>query len=415
MDPHREPVRDRRQDNHEELRRAKSAMKVREIPRTQGHVTKRDEAGVLIPAPGARLTGLDLFRGLTVAAMILVNNPGDWNHVWAPLTHADWNGWTFADLIFPSFLFIVGTAGVLSLQRRRTAGASGMELARHALRRGALIMLVGWLIAAFPFTPDSIVHLRIPGVLPRIGLVFILCTWIILAVRDARLIPLVILALLAVHTWLLTAIGYDLTPGGNVQLAVDRALFGSHMWQDGGDPEGIVSTLSATATMLTGALAAYLLISRVEGQRKTLWLFTAGGLGLLLGGLWSAFLPINKHLWTGSFVLLSSGAAAILLAVCSSLGDIHFLRRPLSVLATFGKNPLAAFVFAELLGKTMHIVPWHNRSENIASLRTFLFEGGFAWLHHPTVASHLFALSIVILLYLTLREFEVRSLYWKIS
>jgi len=410
-----EPARDVAAGQSRESRRAKPATIAVEKHRRRAVGREPGEPTVQMPEVGSRLSGLDLFRGLTVAAMILVNNPGDWVHVWSPLTHADWNGWTIADLIFPCFLFILGTAGALSLRRRHQTGMPRATLALHALRRGALIMLVGWLIAAFPFTPDRIAHLRIPGVLPRIGLVFILGTWVVLAVRDWRWIALAILVLLAVHTYLLTGIGYDLTPDGNVQLATDRALLGRHIWQDGGDPEGVVSTLSATATMLTGTLAGYLLVSRVEARRKMLWLFTAGFIGLLVGELWSWFLPINKHLWTGPFVLFSSGAAAILLAGCMSFGDIRLFRRPFSIFAIFGKNPLAAFVFAELIGRTMHMVHWHDRSEAAVSLRSYLFEHGFGWLHHPTVASHLFGLSIILILYLTLREFEARNWHWKIS
>jgi len=134
-----------------------------------------------------------------------------------------------------------------------------------------------------------------------------------------------------------------------------------------------------------------------------------------MGRLWGWSLPINKHLWTGSFVLFSSGAAAILLAICMSIGDVRLLRRPLSIFAIFGKNPLAAFVFAELIGRTLHIVHWHDGSEAAVPLRSYLFEHGFGWLHHPTVASHLFGLSIVLVLYLTLHEFETRNWHWKIS
>src|SRR5262249_55526696 len=151
---------------------------------------------------------------------------------------------------------------------------------------------------------------------------------------------------LALHTWLLTGLGFDLTPEGNIQLSVDRRLLDGHLWQDGGDPEGIVSTISATASMLSGTLAGYLLMSGRSRRTKQVCLLLAGTLMIALGELWDARLPINKHLWTASFVLLTSGAAAILLAACMTIVDLHRERPFVSVFATFGKNPLAAFVLS---------------------------------------------------------------------
>jgi len=361
-----------------------------------------------------RLSALDVFRGLTVAAMIFVNSPGNWSHAWAPLTHSEWNGCTLADCIFPWFLFILGTAGVLSLERRRAGGASSRALAWQALGRGARIILVGWLIAAFPFTPERVANLRLPGVLPRIGLVFILGTWIVLVLGTPRRLPLAIVALLALHTYLLTGIGYDMTPEGNVQLAVDRFFLRGHMWPEAGDPEGIVSTLSAIASMLCGTMVGYLLVAGVEARTKTAWLVGGGALAIVLGELWSPLLPINKHLWTGSFVLLTSGAAALLLAACMWIDERRALARPLSMLVTFGRNPLAAFVLSELLNRALLIVHWRQASGRSISLRALLFTHGFAWVPHPTLASHLFAFSMVLLWYLVLRIFETRGWYWKL-
>jgi predicted acyltransferase len=357
-----------------------------------------------IASPANRDAALDLFRGCTVAAMLFVNNPGDWNHVYGPLTHADWHGWTCADLIFPSFLFIVGTSAVLSLDR----------LALQALWRGLRIAAIGWVIAAFPFTLERIVHLRIPGVLPRIGIVFFIGVWILLAVRRPVWILAAIAILLAVHSFLLTGTGWDLTPEHNLQLAVDRALLGDHLWQDGGDPEGIVSTLSATATMLTGALAGYALLSKADRPTKMLWLLLGGTLAMVAGEIWGQTLPINKHLWTGSFVLLTSGAAAVLLAASMWTVDLERGQRLLKAFSTFGKNPLAAFVLSELLSDTLHFVRWRLPSGRAISLRAFLFAHGFGWTHHPTIASHLFALTVVLLWYLVLRGFETRGWFWKI-
>jgi predicted acyltransferase len=152
----------------------------------------------------------------------------------------------------------------------------------------------------------------------------------------------------------------------------------------------------------------------LEARTKTAWLVGGGAFALVLGELWSPLLPINKQLWTGSFVLLTSGAAALLLAACMWIDERRILARPLSVLVTFGRNPLAAFVLSELLNRLLLVVHWRQVSGRSISLRAFLFTNGFAWLPHPTLASHLFALGMVLLWYLVLRIFEARGWYWKL-
>ena len=154
-------------------------------------LSRASKISLLPPRPsGGRLAALDLFRGLTVVGMIFVNNPGDWAHLYWPFDHAEWHGWTPTDLIFPWFLFIVGVAGVFSLEKRMAQGADRLDLARHAFRRGMTIVLVGWLMAFYPFVPffERLSRLRIPGVLPRIGVVFVLGTWIVLAVWKRRVL-----------------------------------------------------------------------------------------------------------------------------------------------------------------------------------------------------------------------------------
>src|SRR5512140_3599619 len=184
--------------------------------------------------PGAeRLAALDLFRGATVAAMLFVNNPGDWGHILAPFDHAEWHGATPTDLVFPFFLFIVGTAGALSLRKRDASGETTAALARHAFRRGMTIALWRWLMAWYPFGWDRLSRLRIPGVLPRIGVVFVLGTWIVLLAGKRRVPALLaaVAALLALHTALLFLPGYDLTLAGNLQRAVDLAVLKGHLWK----------------------------------------------------------------------------------------------------------------------------------------------------------------------------------------
>ena len=366
--------------------------------------------------PSTRLAALDLFRGATVAAMLFVNTPGDWGHLYGPFGHAAWHGWTPTDLIFPFFLFIVGTSGVFSLDKRRAAGATDRELARHAIVRGLTIVLVGWAMAAFPFNPERLLRLRIPGVLPRIGVVYVLGTLLVLLCKRRRVesLLLAVALLLGLHTFLLQGLGYDLTREGNIQRAVDLALLKGHLWKKDWDPEGIVSTLSATATMLTGTLTGFWLRSGRTLGRKIAGLALAGALAALAGEAWNFALPINKNLWTGSYVLLTSGLACLSLAAALLLVDVLRLLRPPGFFFTFGTNPLVAFVLSGLGAKTLGIVKWTTPAGGTTSLHAFLYRGSFGGLADPTVASHLWAAAVVVFWYLVLRVFERRGWYWKV-
>jgi len=348
--------------------------------------------------------------------MILVNNPGDWGHLWSPLSHAEWHGCTPTDLVFPFFLFIVGTAGAFSLRRRGAAGESGAHLARHAFTRGMTIALWGWLMAWYPFGWDRLARLRIPGVLPRIGIVFVLGTWIVL-LAGRRRVPLLlsaVAALLALHTALLFLPGYDLTREGNFQKAIDLALLEGHTWKKEWDPEGILSTLTAVATMLTGTLAGTLLVSSRSLRARAGLLALCGVAGMGAGLCWARALPLNKNLWTGSYVLFTSGAAAAGLALCILLVDVRGRAGLLSFFLPFGRNPLLAFVGSGLLAKTMGLVKVGGAGGKAVSLQRWLFAHGFSWIHDPVVASHAYAVAFILLWWAILAWCDRRGLYWKI-
>ena len=370
------------------------------------------------PRPrSARLVSLDVFRGATVAAMIFVNNPGDWGHVLPPFGHAEWHGCTPTDLIFPFFLFIVGVAAVLSLDRRGSQGASRAELSRHAVRRGLTIVVIGWLLAAYPFTWHRIAHLRIPGVLPRIGLVFAIGAPLLIASGKRRALgaALAAAALMGVHAFLLLGTGFDLTKEGNVQTAVDLALLKGHLWKPAWDPEGIVSTLSAVATMLTGSLAA-ILLSSARPLKTRLVALAAGGLAGVGAGLAieAAGLPVNKGLWTPSYVFFTSGWACLSIAAAVVLVDVWGLRKPLAPFVTFGTNPLLGFVLSGFLAKNLSLVAWTSSSGKKVSLHAFLYEKGFGWLPSPFAASHAYALAMVAVCWAILRYCERRGWFWKV-
>ena len=352
--------------------------------------------------------------------MIFVNNPGDWGHLYWPFDHAEWNGWTPTDLIFPWFLFIVGVAGVFSLEKRMAAGAGRLDLARHAFRRGMTIVVVGWLMAFYPFMPffERLGRLRIPGVLPRIGVTFIFGTWIVLAAWRRRFagVATAVVVLLAVHTWILLGTGFDLTPAGNVQRAVDLAVLKGHLWKNaqGWDPEGIVSTLTAIATMLTGTLTGFLLRGPATVKEKVAKLLAWGVVGTSAGLLWGLSLPINKNLWTASYVVFTSGAALLALGLCVAVIDVVGWKRPFAFFVTFGTNPLLVFVLSGLLAKTMGLIKFADAAGKAVSLHTWVYRGAFSWIGEPTVRSHAFALVTIAFWWAVLRLFEKKGWFWKL-
>lgn len=371
------------------------------------------------PAPpsSGRLAALDLFRGATVAGMVFVNNPGDWGHVARPFGHAEWHGWTPTDLVFPFFLFVVGTSGVLSLGKRAASGATRADLLRHVLVRGGTIVLIGWLMAWYPFGWERLARLRIPGVLPRIGVVYALGTALVLLLGERRRAPKVALAaagLVALHTALLSWPGFDLTREGNVARAVDLALLEGHLWKKDWDPEGIVSTLPSIATMLTGTLAGLVLRAPLPLRRRIALLAAAGAAGIGAGLVWAQTLPVNKNLWTGSYVVLSSGFAAAGLAVCLWGLDVRGWRSGTGFFVTFGKNPLLAFVLSGFLAKTLGLVKVTAASGKAVSLHQAIYRHGLGWIGDPYVASHAFALATVGLWYAAMRVCEKRGWYWKV-
>ncbi len=349
--------------------------------------------------------------------MLFVNNPGSWAHVLPPFGHAEWHGCTPTDLVFPFFLFIVGTASVLSLGKRAAAGAGRANLARHALRRGATIVLVGWALAAFPFTLERLARLRIPGVLPRIGVVYALGALLLLAApakRKAAFLAAAATLLVVLHTALLHLPGYDLTLEGNLQTAIDVALMKGHLWKPAWDPEGVLSTLTALATMLTGALAGLLLTSKTPLRSRLADLGVAGAAGAAAGLAWQALgLPLNKGLWTGSYVLFTSGAACLSILVALLVVDVAGVKRPFAPLFTFGTNPLLAFVLSGLLAKTTGLVKVPLDGKEV-SLTRWLYAEVFSRAGEPYLASHLQALAALAVIWAVLRYCEKRGWYWKV-
>ncbi len=350
------------------------------------------------PPDGGRLVALDVFRGLTVALMILVNNPGSWAHVYPPLRHAAWHGWTPTDLVFPFFLFIVGAAMALSFARRGAAGADRGDLARRIAVRTAIIFACGLLLNGFPFGlplsaeaaadfgPDAVLDslrgLRIMGVLQRIALAYGIAALIVVALPRpaARLAAGLGLAALYEGLMRLPLVeGWgagSFAPADSFARWADLAILGeAHVWRVEGlpfEPEGLVSTLPAVVTVLAGFAAGSLLRDRRPLPRRLALLAGAGAAGVAAGQLLGVLEPVNKQLWTVSYTVLTAGLACLALAACLVMIDVRRWRRGTRPAVVFGVNPLVAFLGSGLLARVLGLMAVDGGDGATVSLRHWL-------------------------------------------
>jgi predicted acyltransferase len=366
------------------------------------------------PATTNRLVSLDVFRGLTIAGMVLVNNPGSWAHIYWPLDHAEWNGWTPTDLIFPFFLFIVGVAIPLALGRRVDEGGSKRGLYWKIIKRALIIFALGEFLAGFPFFHLS--TMRIPGVLQRIAVCYLFASFIFLKTKP-RTQAIIALALLIVYWLLMTHVhapGYatgDLSKEGSLASYIDRTVFGRHVWSQAKvyDPEGILSTMGALATTLFGVLAGnWLRCSNRTQFEKVAGLFVAGMCCIVIGWAWNPFFPINKGLWTSSYVFFTGGMALQLLAFCYWLIDIKNYRAWAKPFVVFGVNAIVLFVGTGVMARLMGLIRLPTNDGKGISLQGWIYQHLFLSWAQPINASLAFAI-VFILLWLGL----MWILYWR--
>lgn len=352
-----------------------------------------------IAATPSRLLSLDVFRGMTIAGMILVNNPGNGAKSFAPLRHADWDGFTPTDLVFPSFLFIAGVAIPLALGKRKERGDSHGAILAKVFRRAVLIVGLGLLMNAYPFD-RSISTLRIPGVLQRIGLCYFAAAFLYLK-TTTRTQVLTVLALLFGYWAAMTYIpagGYkgDLSRPHNLAAWVDVHLLPGHTYKPDYDPEGLLSTLPAVATALIGVLAGTWIANRERGQTATLsGVFAAGVVLFYAGWSWGGVFPVNKALWTSSFVLLTAGLSLQILGLCSWLIETLGVKRWSWPFVVLGSNPIAAYVFSGIFMREFSRYKVAGPSGPVG-LRALVYQQGFEPWFNPPVASLMFSLSYVL-------------------
>ncbi|HEY0367559.1 MAG TPA: DUF5009 domain-containing protein [Pyrinomonadaceae bacterium] len=343
-----------------------------------------------------RLVSLDVFRGITIAGMVLVNNPGTWEHIYWPLEHAQWNGWTPTDLVFPFFLFIVGVAIPLAFARRIESGGGKRHLYLKIVKRTLIIFAIGLFLNGLPYF--GLAEYRIPGVLQRIAVCYFFASIIFLNTKVRTQIAITIGLLIGY--WLLVRLvpapGFaagDLTKEGSLPSFVDRVVFGKHVWAQARvyDPEGLLSTIPSIATTLIGVLTGTWLRTEKTRYEKAAGMFVVGAVCVAVGWAWNSFFPINKALWTSSYVLFTGGLALQFVSICYWLIDIKGYRRWAKPFEVFGLNAIALYVVADVIAISLGTVKVGN-----ATLGGWIYDHIFASRASPLNASLAFAICFVL-------------------
>jgi predicted acyltransferase len=364
-----------------------------------------DSSPQTLTKPSERLVFLDVVRGLTVAFMILVNNNGSEELAYWPLKHADWNGWTPTDLVFPVFLFLVGIAIVFSTASRMAHGEAKSVLVMHAFRRAAILFALGILIHGFPDYP--LATLRIYGVLQRIAACYLVAS--ILYLWDRRVITLVsVSAVCLLGYWILMrwvpVPGFGM-PGRDIPFldkeinwvsVVDRQLFPGRLLEGTRDPLGLISTIPAIATCLLGVLTGLWLRTQKGMTAKAGGMLAGAIAGLALGRFWAIWFPINKRLWTSSYVLYAAGWTLLVLTICYFVIEIRkhagAWTYPWKV---FGANAIFTYAFAELLSTVLEIIHV-GKNDQAITLKDLIYTRIFSQIGNPSFGSLLYSLSYVL-------------------
>ncbi|HEX8377215.1 MAG TPA: DUF5009 domain-containing protein [Pedobacter sp.] len=361
-----------------------------------------------ITAPNTRLLSLDVFRGLTVAAMILVNNPGDWGNIYAPLKHAEWHGCTPTDLIFPFFLFIVGVSIAFSLGTKKKMGVPDKAVVISIIKRSAVLFLLGIILASIPdifVDPvQTFSTLRIPGVLQRIALVFLVCA--ILFYKTGVKTQVILFAFILIIYWVLLTLVP--VPGGiapnlekttNLGAWLDRTLLTeNHLWKFSKtwDPEGILSTLPAIASGISGVLTGVWARRKdIRADRKVYIMLIAGIISVISGLFFDVYFPMNKALWTSSYVLFTSGLALIVLTILYWIIDVRQVRGFTKPFVVYGVNAITVFFLSSIMAKLFNFIKVSNTDGAEVSLKTWLFQSFFVPNFSPLNASLAWALCFV--------------------
>lgn len=354
-----------------------------------------------IPGKADRLVSLDVFRGITIAGMVLVNNPGSWSHLYWPLGHAQWHGWTPTDLVFPFFLFIVGVSIPLAFSSRIESGSKTRDLMLKVIKRTLIIFAIGLFLNGFPYF--NFAELRIPGVLQRIAVCYFFASLIFLnsKIKAQIIITIALLIFYCLLIMLVPVPGFapgDLSKEGSLASFVDRMVFGKHVWAQAKvyDPEGLLSTIPALATTLLGVLTGSWLRTTKPAYERVAGMFVAGVVCVAAGWVWNPFFPINKALWTSSYVLFTGGLALQLLAFCYWLIDIKGYRKWAQPFVIFGVNAIALYVGAGIMADLLGLIGVRQADGVWVPLKSWIFNNLFASWTSPLNASLAFAIAFVL-------------------
>ncbi len=361
-----------------------------------------------------RYLSIDFYRGMTIAFMLIVNEPGTWDKVFSPLLHADWHGCTPTDLVFPSFLFIIGVSMWFSFEK--FGRKPNPEAISKLLRRTALLFAIGFLLSWFPFYGKQLSELRIMGVLQRLGLCYGLAGLLVLYCSQRVLIGVAVGILFGY--WGAMLWWGDLSLENNLARQVDLAVLGaSHLWKGKGlpfDPEGLLSTLPATVNVLFGWWSARMMQRyQMDKMRVVGELLLWGNIVALSGIIWDWGFPQNKSLWTSSFVLNTSGISMILLAFSVWAIDVRKWQRGLQFFLVFGANSLFAYILAALLVKTMLFLKWYD-GDRVADVYGWIYRNVFVPINDDKLGSFLFALSFMGVCWLVCWVLYRRKIFIKI-
>jgi predicted acyltransferase len=354
-----------------------------------------------------RLLSLDVFRGITIMGMILVNNPGTWGAIYPPLEHAKWHGCTPTDLIFPFFLFIVGVAISYSLTKRKEQGTDMKGLYLNILRRGFILFGLGLILAGFPFGlilghQFSFSTIRIPGVLQRIAVVYMISSFLFL-ITNTKFQYFFTAAILVVYAMLMSfipvpGVGYaNFEPGTNFAAWIDNLILSGHMWSATKvwDPEGLLSTLPAIGTAMLGIFAGNWLRSEKDQTTKTLWMYIWGSILMTAGWVWSGWFPLNKSIWTSSYVLYTGGLAFMFLAFCYWFIDVKKITWWIKPFQVYGMNAITVFFLSGIVGRFMYMIKVETLDGTL-TLQQYLFKILFlSWLE-PINASLAWAIMYIL-------------------
>ncbi len=363
------------------------------------------------------MLSLDVLRGITIFFMIMVNNSG--GHAYWPFEHADWNGWTPTDMVFPTFLFLVGVTTVFSTESRLKRGESAGSRVPHVLRRFVILFALGLVVNSFPFFHLS--HLRVWGVLQRIALCYLVCAlWYLWDRRAWTKIVAVVVFL--VGYWVLMrwvpVPGYGL-PGrdipfldkdANMVAWLDRTMHIGRLYEKTRDPEGLLSTFPAIGTALLGMLTAMWMRTSRTIERKCAGLLGAGVVLIILGQIWNLWFPINKKLWTSSFVLFMAGCAMVSWALLMWLIEIKGWKKGWGFWLVFGMNAIASYVLSELLVAPL----WAIDVRPHVNLGAWIYVRTFAHIHPPGVASLIYSITYTMICWLIMLIFYKKKIFIKV-